>query len=117
MDATTGTLYIGTERGLMSYQGDAPAGGFTHGEVIVYPNPVRPEYNGNIVVAGLAQNALVKITDINGNLIYEANASGSQLVWDGRNAEAKEVSSGVYLVFSSNSDGSDSVVTKLLVVR
>ena len=38
--------------------------------VYIYPNPVRPNYAGTIKVAGLTDKANVKITDIEGNLVF-----------------------------------------------
>jgi hypothetical protein len=42
----------------------------------VYPNPVRPQYDGTVKIAGLINRANVKITDIAGNLVYEAISEG-----------------------------------------
>ena len=117
IDEATGEVYIGTSKGLVSYRGDATAGGATHGEVLVYPNPVRPEYEGPIAIKGLAENAYVKITDVSGTLIYETRAQGGQAVWDGKDYTGRRASTGVYLVLSTNFDGSDSVVSKFLVVN
>ncbi|HNI46165.1 MAG TPA: T9SS type A sorting domain-containing protein, partial [Chitinophagales bacterium] len=99
------------------YQGDALGGDDKHHDVLVYPNPVSPGYEGNVMVKGLAANALVKITDINGNLVHEGQALGSQLIWDAKDARGNKVSSGVYLVFSSNSSMDDHAVAKIVVVR
>lgn len=117
LDGESGELYIGTDRGLVSYRTDATEGGFNNGELMVYPNPVRPEYEGDIAIKGLAQNANVKITDIAGNLVFEITANGGTAVWNGRDYTGKKAATGVYLVFSSNSDGSDNAVTKLMIVR
>ena len=84
---------------------------------MVYPNPVRPEYDGPIAIRGLVQNAEVKITDIAGNLIFETEALGSQAVWDGKNYNGRRAATGVYLVFSSNEDGTETFVTKLFFVN
>jgi hypothetical protein len=37
-----GEVFIGTENGLVSYQGDAIKGGEKKGVALVYPNPVQP---------------------------------------------------------------------------
>jgi hypothetical protein len=37
----------------------------------VYPNPVRPQYEGTVKIAGLINRANVKITDIAGNLVLK----------------------------------------------
>ncbi len=116
-DESSGALYIGTEKGINSFQTEAIGGSSVHGDVLVYPNPVRPEYDGPIAIRGLVQNAEVKITDIAGNLIFETEALGSQAVWDGKNYNGRRAATGVYLVFSSNADGTETFVTKLFFVN
>ncbi len=96
-------MWIGTEKGLMVYQTDAPAGGDVHAEkVAVYPNPVRPDYLGPIAIKGLPRDANVKITDIRGRLVFETTALGGQAIWFGEDYTGKRAASGVYLVFSTS---------------
>jgi hypothetical protein len=98
-----GEVFIGTLRGIQSYLSDAIAGGATHrAEIEVYPNPVRPEYDGPITLRGLARNAIVKITDLSGRLVFETQALGGQAVWDGRDYNGRRVATGVYLIFSTS---------------
>ena len=113
----TGEVYIGTSRGLLSYMSDATQGYETHQNVIVYPNPVRPEFNGIIAIKGLVEDADVKITNLNGTLVYETIALGGQAVWDGKNGFGERVQTGVYLVFTSNSFGTETNVAKILFIH
>ncbi len=116
----TGEVWIGTAKGLISYRGDATLGGSLHdSNVLVFPNPVRPDYNGPIAIKGLAQDATVKITDISGQLVYETEALGGQAIWDARDYNDRKVNTGVYLVFatSRNSSNPDVAVAKILVVN
>ena len=113
----TGEVYIGTSKGLISFMSDATEGYDTHQNVKVYPNPVRPEFNGTIAIKGLVEDADVKITDLNGTLVYETTALGGQAVWDGKNGYGERVHTGVYLVFSSNSFGTETNVAKILFVN
>ena len=113
----TGEVFIGTSKGLISYLSDATHGHETHKNVSVYPNPVRPEFNGFIAIKGLVEDADVKITDLNGTLVYETTALGGQAVWDGKNGYGVRVNTGVYLIFSSNSFGTETNVAKILFVQ
>ena len=113
----TGEVYFGTDRGIVSFRGEATEGGDDFGNVYVFPNPVRENYEGLITVTGLASNVNVKITDISGNLVFETTALGGQAVWDGRNFRGERVHTGVYLVFCTNDDGSKTHVTKLLYIH
>ena len=120
INARTGTVYVGTEKGLMSYQGDAVEAraevtGCT--DILVYPNPVRSGYEGPVAIRGVVPNGNVRITDVNGGLVFQTRALGAQAIWDGRNLEGLKVSSGVYLVFSSDEAGENTCVTKLMYYR
>jgi streptogramin lyase len=113
-----GEVFISTEQGLVSYRSDATAGTNTHAaDVYAYPNPVRPNYDGPIAIKGLVNDANVKITDISGALIYETTALGGQAIWNGRDYNGRKAATGVYLVFSSNRDGLETLVTKLVFVN
>ena len=118
---STGDVFIATNKGLISYRSDAIEGGKNNNvNAYAYPNPVRPDYDGPIAIKGLARDANVKITDVNGQLIYETKALGGQAIWDGRDYNGRKASSGVYLVMSTNTDNlndTDAVVTKILLMN
>lgn len=113
----TGEVYVGTNKGLISYRSGAIEGGQQHGNVLVYPNPVREDYTGLIAIKNVISNAQVKITDINGVLVKDIIALGGQAVWDGKNINGERVSTGVYLVFSTNPLGTETNVAKILVIN
>ncbi len=113
----TGEVFISTNLGLLSFMGSATTGNTDYDNVYVYPNPIRPGYEGEITVTGLIANSYVKITDISGNLVYESISLGGQAVWDGKDFYGRKVHTGVYLVFLSNEDGSKTYVTKLLFIH
>jgi hypothetical protein len=113
----TGEVFFGTAMGIISYRGKATAPNDDFTNVYVYPNPVRPDYHGDIVITGLIENCYVKITDISGNLVYHTKSIGGQAVWDGNMKNGRRVSTGVYLVFMSNDDGSKTYITKMLVIH
>ncbi len=117
IDSSNGLVYIGTDRGLMSYGGVATQGSQDFSNVYAYPNPVRPGYEGSVNITGLQTNSRVKITDIKGNLINEGKSLGGQYSWNMRNAKGQRVDSGIYLVFGSSEDGSEGVVTKIMIVN
>ena len=64
-----------------------------------------------------AINAEVKITDVAGRMIYETTALGGQAIWDGKSYSGNRAQTGVYLVYSSNEDGSQTFVAKILMVN
>lgn len=112
-----GEVYISTDRGLISYKGEATEGEKKHGQVLVYPNPVKEDYNGPIAIKNVVENAKVKITDISGNLIQSLNAFGGQAIWDGKNKYGERANTGVYLVFSTDPTGLETNVAKILFIK
>lgn len=121
IDHSNGDVYIGTEAGINVVRTDAIAGTQIHrSDAYAFPNPVRPGYTGPIAIRGLAEDAIVKITDVSGTLVYETQALGGQAIWNGKDLDGQDAASGVYLVFSttqSQFDKPDAIVTKILVVR
>lgn len=112
-------VFIGTKKGTLVYESDAAPSQDDYSDVYAYPNPVRPYYSGHITVAGLMDNSLVKITDSMGNLVYSGRSTGGMFVWDGLNSDGSRVNTGVYYVFASQNENSESsgCVTKILVVK
>lgn len=117
IDDESGEVFIGTDLGIISFKGEATKGEEEHSDVFVYPNPVRHDYEGPIAVKGLVDDAIVKFTDAAGQLIYETRAFGGQAIWDGRHPNGQRAKSGVYLVFSSNDDGSEKYVAKFVLIK
>ena len=111
-----GEVFIATASGIIGYRGTASASNEDYSDVYAYPNPVKDGYDGWIAVKGLIQDSDVKITDINGTLIYATRSEGGQAVWNGRNFDGRKASPGVYLVFAATEDGSEKVVTKILII-
>lgn len=112
-----GEVFFGTDKGLISYQGEATGGNETYSNVYVYPNPVRETYHGPVTIAGLLENTNIKITDISGNLVYKTISFGGQAVWDGTNLNGNRVKTGVYLVFCNDDKGEETHITKLLFIN
>jgi hypothetical protein len=117
INPVSGEVFFGTSNGLVSYQSDAAEGSGTFENVYAYPNPVRENYRGIITITGLIDNTQVKITDINGNLIYQTVSNGSLATWDGKDVHGKRVSTGIYLAICASDDGSQSTITKIMVVN
>ncbi|MBK6643079.1 MAG: hypothetical protein IPG39_18535 [Bacteroidetes bacterium] len=117
IDQESGVIYFGTNRGVISYKGDAIAGTGGCSDVLAYPNPVRPDYTGPIAIKGLVPNGSVKITDVSGNLVFETKSNGTQALWYGKNFKGEKAHTGVYLVFSTDEEGENTCVTKLLFIN
>ena len=113
----TGEVFIGTEKGLVSYMSDATEGSEDYSNVYAYPNPVRPEHGDKVTIMGLMDESNVKITDIRGNIIYQGKSAGGTFTWDCCKKGGGRVATGVYLVLSATPEAKESVVTKIMVVK
>ncbi|GGE13808.1 type IX secretion system anionic LPS delivery protein PorZ [Psychroflexus salis] len=117
IDGSNGEVYIGTTNGLVSFNSKITDANEDLSDVRVFPNPVRPNYTGEVTVDGLTENANVKITDITGNLVFEQFASGGSIRWDTSAFGKHKVASGVYLVLITGSDEVETEVKKIMIVR
>jgi len=117
IDGVTGEVFFATDKGLVSFKGTSTKPQEDLNNVYVYPNPVRPEFNGTIKIAGLTDKAIIKITDIEGNLVYETTSSGGTIEWDGTAFGKYKVASGVYMIFVSAEDGIETTVKKVMIIR
>jgi len=112
----TGDVWVATDAGVVTYRGSATV---TEGKpncTAVFPNPVRPDFTGTVGITGLANNAVVKITDVAGHLVYATKASGGAVTWNLANPDGQRVRSGIYLVLSSDADGKNGCVSKVAVL-
>lgn len=112
-----GEVFIGTENGLLVYRGSSSASNSSFSDVYAFPNPVRPDYKGAIAIRGLSRDAYVKITDISGRLVFEILSEGGQAIWSGENMNGQRVNTGIYLVFIANTDGTESMVSKIMFIQ
>ena len=117
INSITGEVFIATSKGLISFKGTATSANEDLNEVYVYPNPVRPEFEGTVKIAGLLDKATVKITDIEGNLVYETTSEGGTIEWDTTAFGKYKVASGVYMIFISAQDGIETKVKKVMIIR
>lgn len=117
IDGKTGEVFFATLKGICSYRGFATEGGATHEEVFVFPNPVPPGFAGTIAIRGLVNNAIVKITELDGKLVYQTRALGGQANWDGRNYRGQKIASGVYLVLVQEEGSKERTATKIFFIN
>ena len=128
-----GKVYFATDQGLVSYNTGSTSSSENFSNTYVYPNPVRPEFNTEfekVKITGLTQNVNIKITDIEGNLVAEAQSNinsryrnfnleidGGTAFWNGKNLRNRLVSSGVYIIMLSDLDSYETKILKLMIIR
>jgi ligand-binding sensor domain-containing protein len=116
IDPITGEVFIATANGICSFRSTATEATENFQSVLVFPNPVPPGYHGTIAIRGLTNNALVKIAELNGTLVYQTRALGGQTIWDGNNYKGQKVASGVYLVIVRDEGGQEKMMTKIVMI-
>jgi hypothetical protein len=116
IDGKTGEVYFATLKGICSFRSTATEGGEKNENVLVFPNPVPPGFSGTIAIRGLVNNAIVKITELDGRLVYQTRALGGQAIWDGRNYKGQKISSGAYLVLVSDDGRKERTATKIFFI-
>ena len=116
---TSGEVMIGTRAGLLSYQArvSTPAASLEISNIRVYPNPVRPNYLGNITLDGLVADAEVRVVSADGRLVARGMSLGGSFTWDGRTVQGERAASGVYYFYVAAQGGKQSVVAKVAFVR
>jgi ligand-binding sensor domain-containing protein len=117
INPTTGEVFFATDRGMVSFKGTATTASSDLSNVNVYPNPVRPEFESTLKISGLLNKCTVKITDIEGNLVYEEISEGGTIEWDTKAFGKYKVASGVYMIFISAQDGLETKVKKVMIIR
>jgi len=117
IDGVSGEIYFATAKGICSFRSTATEGEEINSNVLVFPNPVPPEYRGTIAIRGVANNAIIKITELDGRLVYQTRALGGQAVWDGRNYKGQKISSGVYLVLVSDDGRTEKISSKIVFIN
>ena len=110
-------MHILTDKGLMTFRGDAISGSKEARTLKVFPNPVREDYIGDIAIENLAYNSEVKITDVNGNIVYQTRSNGGMAIWNGRDENNEKVATGVYLIFAANNNKKGKALGKILIIR
>lgn len=116
IDGKTGEIYFATAKGICSFRSTATEGGEVNEKAIVFPNPVPPGYTGTIAIRGLVNDAIVKITEMDGRLVYQTRALGGQAVWDGRDYKGRRIASGVYLVLVSDDERTQKTAGKIVFI-
>lgn len=116
-DPHTNTIWVGTSAGLYAYTSDASPAMPDFSEVLVYPNPVRPEFTGLLTITGLMDGTLLKIADASGHVVAQLRSEGGMATWNCENEAGRRVPSGVYFVMLSSGSGIDGTPTNGAVAK
>jgi ligand-binding sensor domain-containing protein len=116
IDGRSGEVYFATLKGICSFRSTATEGSAGNENVLVFPNPVPPGYSGTIAIRGIPDNSIVKITELDGRLVYQLRALGGQATWNGKDYKGRNISSGVYLVLVSDDSRKEKIAAKIIFI-
>ena len=116
-ESEKGLLFIDTPNGMVAYRSDASLAQENISSISIFPNPVRPEFDGNLGVKGLMDNTLVKITDLSGRLVFETRSQGGTASWNLNDYNGRRAQSGIYLIIVVSSDRSEKTAGKLAIIN
>ena len=119
VDGTSGRVFFSTDRGLVTYHGDAIDPVEEAQRLHIYPNPVivTGEAEPEIFIEGLVEQTDIRIITISGELVGQISARGGRARWNGRDQHGVLVSSGTYIVAAIGSDGQGTGYGKVAIVR
>lgn len=118
IDPETGTVYIGTASGLVSFV-DVPTAPVDElSSLFVFPNPFSyDKHSGGINIENLTQATSVNIMTIDGHVVRRIEARGGRINWDGRNFDGQRLATGVYFIVALDNNTEEKAVGKVLIVR
>ena len=121
IDPGSGKVFIQTTtgnqpNGIVSYQGTATEPAEKLSTITIFPNPVRPNFSGNVSINGLTENSTVKIMDAGGHLVYETRSQGGTATWNLQDYRGRPAQTGIYLIVVVTADGAEGLAGKLAVV-
>jgi hypothetical protein len=117
IEPNNGEVFFKTNQEWVSYRSTATKAANHQESIFIFPNPVPPDFSGLISFKKLVDHAQVKITDINGKLIYQTRALGGQAVWNGKTYEGSPVATGIYLVFVRDDEGNEKAIGKIMITK
>ena len=118
-DGQNGSVFFGTSLGLVEYGGQArdPEETLSKSNILVYPNPVKPDFDGYVTITGLTSESTIRITSNSGKLINQGTSNGGSYSWNLNDFNGHPVPSGVYHAVITNSENNKSESASITVIR
>lgn len=95
-----GEVFFGTSEGIATYMG-APLEPSNGGTLRVWPNPIRPDYDGDVVIDGTQGNKEVYVVNSAGDVVYRTRSHGGRAIW----SHPHNVPSGPYMIVTPKARG------------
>ena len=118
-DGNDGSVFFGTSLGMVEYGGTArdPEESLSKSNILVYPNPVKPDFDGYVTITGLTSKSTIRIMNGSGKLVHSANSNGGSYSWNLNDINGKPVPSGVYHAIITTFENNKSESVSITVIR
>ena len=112
-----GNVYISTDLGI-SVLNTSFTSTYSPSTLSVSPNPFIVSLHDSIIFSNIGPNTSIQIMTLSGLVVKDfiINYNGEVVQWDGTSNSGKKISSGVYLVVSSNQK-QNTGVSKIAIIR
>lgn len=119
IDEINGKIYVGSEAGLTSFQTLALKPLDSFDEIFAFPNPITiVDGSENLTIDRLVRDSNIKILSVSGKLIRELSTPGGRRAnWNLKDDQGNIVSSGIYIIVASDSQGNNVAKGKVAVLR
>ena len=114
-----GSLFFGTSLGMVEYGGQArdPEETLSESNILVYPNPVKPDFDGFVTITGLTSKSTVRIVSNSGKLVHQGISNGGSYSWNLNDVNGNQVPSGIYHAIITNLENNKSESASITVIR
>ena len=118
-NSQNGSLFFGTNLGMVEYGGQArdPEENLSESNITVYPNPVKPDFDGYVTITGLTSETTVRILSNSGRLVHQGISNGGSYSWNLTDINGRPVPSGVYHAVVTDVDNKKSESVSITVIR
>lgn len=119
VDRTSGRVYLGTDIGLISFEGGAVVSSREANDLFIFPNPVRfaDLTTPLITIDGLVERTEIRILTINGSLVRRLSGRGGRITWDAKDETGRLVDSGMYIIAAVGQAGEGTAYGKVAIIR
>lgn len=112
----TGELLITTTAGGQSYRSGSVAASEQLSNIKIFPNPIRPDFNGLMTIEGLTDFTEIKISNAAGRVVFSNQVRGGSFTWNVRDLSGKRPIPGVYLIFVIDEIGRERIAGKFVIL-
>lgn len=119
-DRKNGIVYFATDYGVTELKIGVLEPPQSFAKLKIFPDPAvlslaKPT---QIQIQGLVANSTIKVFSVDGRLVKQFEAQGGKVAyWNGTDDSGKLLSTGIYIIVAYSSDGSQSTVGKIAVIR